>query len=497
MSSRATRRGDRIRTCDLPLPKRALYQAELRPESPTQLVDSPARARRSMRQHGWTHESLLHGQGARCERRAGCGARARRQRCPRTGAVDGLPTTPSRVAECAHDRPSPSPSAGPALRRWPADPAQLVDTTRCPACFSTLASTRCDVCGLDLGVPAAAELLAMSTAIYEGELATAASSSTRMRAAQAAREACGRLATSVPVECAAAAVTATGGRRCRPVAIRRRPIRPSVTDAVPTRAASSMPGRRAGRRRPRGAAAAAAAPAVPGVARRRRRRRATQRRSGVQVLLLTLGVVLISVTAIVFLFVAYLVASLEVRSVIIAARERARARPRVAAARTAAAGNRRGRGLRRRRAAAARRVDRACERPVRQRRGSDAAAYAGVALAIVARPARRHAGGRAASACPATRPPALAPVCGLPAGVLGRPRDRRPASGWAASRPPWWQRRRGRPARLARARRSCSPPASWAAPPPRSSRPGRSPTSPGARRGRSSPPVERGCWRWS
>ena len=38
-----------------------------------------------------------------------------------------------------------------------------------------------------------------------------------------------------------------------------------------------------------------------------------------QVLLLTLGVVLISVTAVVFLFVAYLVASLEVRSVIIAA----------------------------------------------------------------------------------------------------------------------------------------------------------------------------------
>src|SRR5215207_4501639 len=33
-----TRRGDRIRTCDLPLPKRALYQAELRPESLTQLV---------------------------------------------------------------------------------------------------------------------------------------------------------------------------------------------------------------------------------------------------------------------------------------------------------------------------------------------------------------------------------------------------------------------------------------------------------------------------
>ncbi|BDZ63138.1 hypothetical protein GCM10025877_00760 [Agromyces mangrovi Wang et al. 2018] len=50
-----------------------------------------------------------------------------------------------------------------------------------------------------------------------------------------------------------------------------------------------------------------AAPAVP-----------RRTRSGVQVLLLSIGVILTSVAAVVFLFVAYLVASLEVRSVIIA-----------------------------------------------------------------------------------------------------------------------------------------------------------------------------------
>ena len=88
-------------------------QAELRPESLTQLVDSPARARRSMRQRGWTPESLLHGQGARCGRPTrGLPATpvpgGDRRNDPRTGAVDDLPTRRSRVAECAHDRPHES-----------------------------------------------------------------------------------------------------------------------------------------------------------------------------------------------------------------------------------------------------------------------------------------------------------------------------------------------------------------------------------------------------
>ena len=80
------------------------------------------------------------------------------------------------------------------------------------------------------------------------------------------------------------------------------PRRPSATERR-WRPRPAMPVfRRRSRRLSPGAAVAVAGP----------------RRPGVQVLLLTLGVVLISITAIVFLFVAYLVASLEVRSVIIA-----------------------------------------------------------------------------------------------------------------------------------------------------------------------------------
>ena len=124
-------------------------QAELRPESLTQLVDSPARARRSMRQRGWTPESLLHRLDARLRtpgRRAGC------RRRPSPAATAGM--TPERALWmiCRHADPAwqsvrmtdrTSPVGGPAPRRWPADPTQLVDTTRCPACFSTLSATRC------------------------------------------------------------------------------------------------------------------------------------------------------------------------------------------------------------------------------------------------------------------------------------------------------------------------------------------------------------------
>lgn len=166
------------------------------------------------------------------------------------------------------DRPR---AVAPGLRRWPSDPAQLVDTTRCPACFSMLLSPRCTECGLDLGVPEAARLFQLSSRVHQDELHRQ-SFIDRMWQAQdaAARPA----STPAPVP---AAVPATA-----PVAP------PAPPPSAPVGAPIAGPD--------------AAAP----------------RRSGVQVLLLTLGVVLISVTAIVFLFVAYLVASLEVRSIIIA-----------------------------------------------------------------------------------------------------------------------------------------------------------------------------------
>ena len=166
----------------------------------------------------------------------------------------------------------PTRAGGLAVRRWPSDPAQLVDTTRCPACFSTLYSSRCTECGLDLGVREAGTLFELSTRVYEGELERQ-SLIDRMRAAQDAATRPAPTRSPVP----ASAPVAVPARAVPPP-----PSTPDVATALP--------------------APDAAAP----------------RRSGVQVLLLALGVVLISVTAIVFLFVAYLVASLEVRSIIIA-----------------------------------------------------------------------------------------------------------------------------------------------------------------------------------
>ena len=104
----------------------------------------------------------------------------------------------------------PSPIGGPAPRRWPADPTQLVDTTRCPACFSSLSTTRCGVCGLDLDVPEAAELLQRSTAVYRGELARQELIE-RMREAQTVREAWVDLSTTSVVKKAQASRDPVGG----------------------------------------------------------------------------------------------------------------------------------------------------------------------------------------------------------------------------------------------------------------------------------------------
>lgn len=211
------------------------------------------------------------------------------------------------------------------LRRWPSDPAHLIDTTRCPACFSPLYSTRCFECGLDLGVPESAELLAASTRVYDEE-GRRQQLITRMRAAQAAREAARATTTASiastaidaamassapPVEGAAtmlAGETAPAASEARGVASA---VAPPAKASAPT-AAPVTPAAPAGPGAPAGPAAPTppAASVGPDASR--------PRRSGVQVLLLTLGVVLISVTAIVFLLVAYLVARLEVRSVIIA-----------------------------------------------------------------------------------------------------------------------------------------------------------------------------------
>lgn len=165
------------------------------------------------------------------------------------------------------------------LRRWPSDPALLVDTSRCPACFSPLHRAVCDVCGLRLDVPAASTLLAAGSRVRDAE-AQRQGIITRMRLEQAVR-------TPVPPPL---------------------PAPPSPRAPVPPAPAAPQPAP-APRAVPRAATASTGPDAAPVTG---------PRRSGVQVLLLTLGVVLLSVAAVVFLLVAYIVASLATRSIIIA-----------------------------------------------------------------------------------------------------------------------------------------------------------------------------------
>jgi len=185
----------------------------------------------------------------------------------------------------------PSRPAAPDLRRWPGDPTQLTDTTLCPACFSRLLSVTCAVCGLRLDVAAAADLLAAGVRVREAE-SDRQSIITRMRAEQAAPT-------------AATPTTGAGSSIEVPMTPATAPSATAIPPtAVPT-APPLPPGGALPDRSHLGAEPIATAPEPP-------------RRSGVQLLLLTLGVVLLSVAAMVFLFFAFVVADLEMRSLITA-----------------------------------------------------------------------------------------------------------------------------------------------------------------------------------
>ncbi|MFF2390371.1 SCO7613 C-terminal domain-containing membrane protein [Agromyces sp. NPDC058104] len=210
------------------------------------------------------------------------------------------------------DRPT---AAANGVLRWPADPAFFVDTTRCPACFALLPAPRCAACGLDLSVPASVELLEVGTRLHAESVSRAALIA-GMRAAQAApkvsvatQPSASQEGTTTPsidapttdvpaasVSATVAAVAATPPAVPAPAA----PAMSAPQPASPTSAAA-----------PPVEPAASVAPAATDDHR--------PRRSGVQVFLLGLGVVLLSITAIVFLFYAYLVTTLEVRSIITAA----------------------------------------------------------------------------------------------------------------------------------------------------------------------------------
>lgn len=201
------------------------------------------------------------------------------------------------------------------LRRWPSDPSLLVDTTRCPACFAPLFRSQCDECGLRLDLPGAAELLAAGVRVRDAE-AERQQLITGLRARQASTAepwtaasipqgaSLGRIPTPAPsMEPVASAATVSS------------PVRPPSPSEAASNRVATVPTPPPVHAPSAADLGDASPPPTPGSDAAPR----PPRRSGVQVFLLALGVVLLSVAAIVFLFVAYLIATLEVRSVIIAA----------------------------------------------------------------------------------------------------------------------------------------------------------------------------------
>lgn len=170
---------------------------------------------------------------------------------------------------------------------WPRNTDELVNRALCPACFQTLRGVRCTVCGLDLSSPLAAELLHTSTDAAEllrrrGRLIA------QMRAAAAAP-------VRVPVPAPAPATVPSTA--AVPVAAPAATAVPPVAAPAPTFAP------------PPEAPPIAASPAEP----------AAPRRSSVQMLLLVVGVSLVAVALVFFLIVAWFVAGLAFRAVIVAA----------------------------------------------------------------------------------------------------------------------------------------------------------------------------------
>ena len=176
--------------------------------------------------------------------------------------------------------PAPAPVPG---ASWPTTPRAFTDTTLCPRCFAVLPSSRCAACGLELAVPRAAQLIALSTELVEAERRRGELIDLLWREQLAARADAHAF---VPD----AAVAAAAGMPPSPAAAPPFPSSQTAHPAVPA------------------APAAPRAPTAP----------AAPRRSGVQVFLLVTGIVLLSVFALFFLTVAYLFATIEVRVVVTA-----------------------------------------------------------------------------------------------------------------------------------------------------------------------------------
>jgi hypothetical protein len=229
---------------------------------------------------------------------------------------------------------------------WPRSTADLTDTSLCPACRTALPSAVCGSCGLDLRHPAAADLLAAST-----DAATAlekrvqligriryevaeAEATARAEALERAAERAGlaeQAAAERHADAGRAAATAAAAEAERAAARAATAAAASITAALaavpatrtapapvaPTSTALSAPV--ASQPAPAGPAVPTTPPPTltapestgPGAA-------TPHKRSGVQIVLLLVGVTLVSVAAVFFLTVAWIFTGLAFRSSVVA-----------------------------------------------------------------------------------------------------------------------------------------------------------------------------------
>ncbi|BDZ48354.1 hypothetical protein GCM10025867_05950 [Frondihabitans sucicola] len=170
--------------------------------------------------------------------------------------------------------------------QWPPSAEALGDTTLCPSCFTELIGIACPACGLRLDAPAAERLLEhvrhMLAADARRHALVAEIRVENLRVAEARR---------IDAE------RATADRRAREQAAQDR------ADASGWVAAAAPPPAYRATFAPAPTSAVATGP--------------VRRRSTVQILLLAVGIVLVSVTAIFFALIAFLVTSASVRAVLL------------------------------------------------------------------------------------------------------------------------------------------------------------------------------------
>lgn len=224
---------------------------------------------------------------------------------------------------------SQRPRTNPPRRFWPARPADLVDTTLCPSCFRSLRGPVCEFCGLDMRTPLSPRLLEFGREILRTEAERQATID-EMRTAAAARAVRSAASPSPahapndvgsqPRAAAPIPAPAPAGAPPAPFTPPEEPsgfapvvnwaaappalVEPNHGDPAAPFAASD------GGLPPVGPSAqspvSSSEPPKP-------------RRSTAQALILTTGVVLFSVFAIFFAVLAYVVASIELRSILTAA----------------------------------------------------------------------------------------------------------------------------------------------------------------------------------